>query len=252
MTRRAIALVYGLACHGLFAVGVGAMVVGLYTGLASGRGSLSGGWAWAVNTLLALQFPLVHSLLLARPGARLLHRLAPGTLGRDLSTTTYAAVASLQLILTFLLWSPSGVVWWSPQGGARVALTLLYAGSWLFLAKALWDAGLALQTGYLGWSAVVRGRRPEFGPMPVGGLFRHSRQPVYVGFALTLWTGPDWTPDRLLLALAWTLYCLVGPRLKEARYLEAYGDAFRRYRERVPYWLPALSSRVPDDERHGQ
>jgi len=37
-------------------------------------------------------------------------------LGRDLSTTTYASVASLELLLVFGLWSPSGVTCWEPTG----------------------------------------------------------------------------------------------------------------------------------------
>lgn len=68
--------------------------------------------------------------------------------------------------------------------------------------------------------------------------FRYTRQPVYLAFALTLWTGPVWTPDKLVLALLWTAYCIVGPRFKERRYLQYYGEEFERYRESVPYWLP--------------
>lgn len=116
----------------------------------------------------------------------------------------------------------------------------LYAASWLFLIKALWDAGMPLQTGALGWVAVLRGRRPTFKPFPTQGLFRSCRQPVYLGFALTLWTGPVWTPDRLALALLWTAYCGIGPLFKEKRYRSWYGEAFRLYQAQVPYLIPRL------------
>ena len=63
---------------------------------------------------------------------------------------------------------------------------------------------------------------------------------VVLGFALTLWTGPVWTPDRLALAAVWTAYCMIGPRLKERRYLAWHGEAFRRYQSEVPYMAPRL------------
>ena len=74
--------------------------------------------------------------------------------------------------------------------------------------------------------------------MPVTGLFRLTRQPIYVSFALTLWTVPTWTPDQLAVAMTLTAYCLLAPLLKEQRYRRIYGQAFISYSQTVPYWLP--------------
>lgn len=240
ITSRLLALLYGLAAHGLFLVAVGGMILNLHQGMRWSLGFARGAAAVAANALLILQFPLVHSFLLARRGRALLARMAPGGLGADLATTTFAGMAAVQIALTFLLWSPSGIVWWNPVGAAAASMNVLYGASWLFLGKALYDAGLPLQTGSLGWMAVLRGRRPVFPAFPIHGLFRICRQPVYVGFAATLWTGPVWTPDRLILATVWTAYCIAGPRLKERRYLRRHGDAFRRYQSAVPYMAPRL------------
>jgi protein-S-isoprenylcysteine O-methyltransferase Ste14 len=237
--RRFIAVLYGGLSHSLFVVAIGLMLVQLYSGLLSGWDShLAPRHRIGIDLLLLVQFPLIHSWLLARKGRRWLLRLAPNTFASDLSTTTFAAVASLQILLAFGLWVPSGIVWWQPRGATLVAQTVLYAAAWLFLIKALWDAGLGLQTGALGWRAVFRGRRPEYGSFPRKGLFRHVRQPVYLGFILVLWTGPVWTPDHLLIALVWTTYCLVGARLKERRYSRLYAEEFDGYRSLVPYLLP--------------
>ena len=83
--------------------------------------------------------------------------------------------------------------------------------------------------------------RPVFPEMPTSGLFRLIRQPIYVAFALTLWTPPVWTPDQLVLASAFTAYCLLAPRLKERRFAARYGARFDRYRAAVPYILPRLN-----------
>jgi protein-S-isoprenylcysteine O-methyltransferase Ste14 len=100
-----------------------------------------------------------------------------------------------------------------------------------------------LQSGALGWWALARGRKPVFPDMPETGLFRVVRQPIYVSFALVLWTMPVWTADQLVLATAYTAYCILAPRLKERRFTAIYGDRFRAYQARVPYWLPRLSRR---------
>jgi 2-polyprenyl-6-hydroxyphenyl methylase/3-demethylubiquinone-9 3-methyltransferase len=106
------------------------------------------------------------------------------------------------------------------------------------LAKSIYDAGLGLQTGAIGWLALYRGAKPNYPPMPTRGLFRLCRQPIYLAFALTLWTVPTWTPDQLAIAIPLTAYCLVGPILKEKRFGRRFGDEFERYRSRHSYFLP--------------
>lgn len=238
--QRGLALIDGIVCHSVFGVAIAAMILSIATGLSWGFGPFEGAAAWAANLLLVVQFPVLHSWLLSEPGGAFLDCLAPSGLGRDLRTTTYATIASLQLLVTFCLWSPSGTTWWQAEGAALWASIALYAGSWLLLLKAMADAGLDLQSGFRGWGAVVRNRRPQWKPFPTHGWFRYTRQPVYVAFFLTLWTAPVWTPDRLLLAVGWTLYCWIGPLFKESRCLRFEGERFRRYQSLVPYWFPSL------------
>lgn len=239
-TRKLLALLVGLLCHGTFLAAVLAAFVGLYGGLQAGRGRLAGAAGVLVDCLLVLQFPLLHSLLLTTRGRALLGRLWSRRFGRDLVTTSFSWIAALQLLATFVLWTPSGHVWWRPQGMLRAPWTAAYLAAWVFLGKALVDGGLGLQTGWIGWSAVWRGTRVAFPPLATAGLFARCRQPIYLGFALTLWTGPVWTPDRCFLALVWSAYCVVGPLHKELRYLRIHPVAFAEYRARVPYMLPRL------------
>ena len=240
--RRLLAVLYGAACHGTFLVAVSAMFLGLYSGMASGWGRLHGTVALIANALLVLQFPLLHSALLTRRGRSKLALLAPESLAGTLAPTSYAFLAALQIAATFLLWSPSGHILWQPTGWALLLHGSAFALAWAFLSKALFDAGLGLQTGSIGWLAVWKGERPRYPALPERGLFKACRQPIYLGFALVLWTGPTWTPDHLALAVLWSLYCIVGPLHKERRFLATYGEAFLRYRERTPYLFPRLFS----------
>jgi protein-S-isoprenylcysteine O-methyltransferase Ste14 len=237
-SQRLVALSYGLLCHVTFVAGIAAMVASLYSGMRLGHGPFSGLGAFGWDVFLVIQFAFLHSFLLTDRGRRFLAKLAPAELGRPLASTTFALISSLQLLITFGAWSQLGGVWWEPHGWLRWIVCGAYAASWGFLLKAMHDAGLATQTGFLGWGAIVRNREPSYGGFTPRGTFRYVRQPIYLAFACTLWTGPVWTPDHLLLALAWTSYCVFGPRLKERRYLRVYGERFARYREAVPYWLP--------------
>jgi ubiquinone biosynthesis O-methyltransferase len=236
--RRITAVIYGVLCHGLFAIGVGMMIFQMYSGMSKSFGALAAPLGWLANGLLLAQFPLGHSLLLSGPGRRLLARLAPGAISVSLSTTTYVIIASVQVLALFALWTPSGVIWWQAQGALFWILTALYAASWLLLGQAILDAGITLQTGSLGWWAVFRNARPAYPGMPTRGLFGLCRQPIYLAFTCTVWTVPVWTPDQLLIATGLTAYCLIGPLFKEARFTRQFGQKFIDYQKIRPYWLP--------------
>ena len=236
--RVAAAVAMGALCHSAFALAVASMAWSLAEGLQIGRGRLPGVAGVVANGLLVLQFPLLHSFLLSARGRSLLSRLSPVGSGRTLAPTTYVLVASLQLLATFHAWTPSGIVWHEPHGAVAALQYAVFAAAWVFLIKSLSDAGLAMQSGAAGWWALLRGRRVEYGAMPTGGLFAVCRQPIYLGFALVLWTAPAWTADWFVLASTWSAYCVVGPRLKEARWERTFGQQFRAYRATVPYLLP--------------
>ena len=237
--RIVLALSLGIACHLTFAAAVLAMIAAMFFGLSEGFGRVPWPLAIVANAALILQFPLMHSVLLTGQGGRFLARLVPGPHGATLLTTTYALVASLQLLALFVLWTPSGIVWWRAEGVVFWLVCTAYAAAWLILGKASFDAGIEVQSGALGWMSLLARVRPIFPDMPTRGLFRHIRQPIYVAFALTLWTVPVWTPDQLVLAISFTAYCLLAPRLKERRFAARYGERFAEYRASTPYVLPS-------------
>lgn len=243
IARISVALGLGFICHATFAIAILAMIVAMFFGLSESLGAVPWPWALLANLALIVQFPVVHSILLTKRGGRLLSRLIPGPHGATLATTSYAIIASAQLLALFALWTPSGIVWWRAEGLVFWTLTTAYAASWLLLTKASFDAGAEVQSGALGWMSLLGRIRPIFPDMPTLGLFGLIRQPIYLAFTLTLWTVPVWTPDQLGLALFFTAYCLLAPRLKERRFAARYGDEFHAYRANVPYVLPCLHAR---------
>ena len=239
LSRIIVAIFVGVFCHLVFATGVLAMISAMFFGMSQSLGIVPWPWAIIVNGLLILQFPLAHSWLLTGHGGKLLARLFSGEYGSILSTTTYAIIASIQLLILFALWTPSRIIWWQAEGVTFWLLCGAYAASWVLLAKASFDAGLEVQSGALGWLSMLANKRPVFPDMPTLGLFRFIRHPIYAAFVLTLWTVPTWTPDQLCLAICLTFYCILAPILKERRFITRYGERFESYRREVPYMIPA-------------
>jgi protein-S-isoprenylcysteine O-methyltransferase Ste14 len=247
--RITLALLWGAVCHGTFALGVGLMIYHLFHGLTRSWGAVPWPWAGLANLALLAQFPLAHSLLLTGKGRKIL-----GLIGPDprLATTNYALIASLPLALTFAFWTPSGMELWRAEGAIFWLMCALFAASWGLLGLSILQSGPQLQSGMLGWFAMLRDRTPVFPDMPETGLYRLIRQPIYLGFALTLWTMPVWTPDQLALATFWTGYCVLAPLHKERRFFKIHGDRFAAYRARVPYWLPLPRKARPDADTPAQ
>lgn len=240
---RLFAYLLGAICHLTFIFAVTAMAYSIFYGLGVGFGNFSAPWNYAVNLLLILQFPLLHSVLLSRAGRKFLAELFPPDIGNTIVTTTYATIASAQLLVLFVCWTPSNILIWLPTGVVYNILAVFYVGAWILLAKSMFDAGLGTQLGFVGWRALAKNAQPKYRPFPTSGLFRYTRQPIYLSFVLVLLTAPHWTFDRLMLTLIWSAYLYFAPRLKERRYIRHYGNDFKEYQQAVPYWIPIRFSR---------
>ena len=235
--RSLIAYFFGMICHGSFLLAGCMMFVSIYTGLTLSFGGLEFPWSWVVNLLLLLQFPLGHSYFLTKDGRKVLNVFAPKIYAKDLQTSTYVTISSLQLLLLFCFWTPSNIIIYKVELFLFLD-SLPYLISWLLLSLASVQAGWRLQTGFLGWYSVLKGRAIIFPPMPVNGLFTLTRQPIYLAFCLVLWSAPIMTLDLFILAFSYTIYCYFAPRLKEKRFQSIYGQAFETYKSKVPYFLP--------------
>ena len=242
-SHRVFAGLLGVCCHVLFFVAISVMAFSLYTGLSldvSVFGHRPVFVEWSIRLALAVSFPLFHSYLLNDRGRRLLTKLSPqscGT-GQALVSTWFVIIAALQLLLVFLLWIPTGQVLWRLEGIARIVSSVLWAGSWLLLVKAMFDSGISVQSGSLGWCSVLARRKPKYPPFATHGLFSIVRQPIYLAFLLILWTAPTMTVDSLFLAIIWSAYLCLAPKLKEARYERWHGERYREYQKQVPYLFP--------------
>ena len=239
--RWMIAFLYGLLCHVIFAASVVTMLVAMFFGMSQSFGKIPAPYSYFFNLLLLLQFPIVHSFLLSSLGKKYLLYFSPKQYSKTLAPTIFALLASIQLFLLFFCWTPTQILIWEASGISYYLMCMLYSLSWLLLIWASIDAGAELQSGALGWMSLAQNKAPKFPDLPTFGLFKFIRQPIYASFALTTWTTPNWTLDQLLIAVVFTVYCVIAPIFKERRLEKRFGDKFTDYKSQVPYMVPSLS-----------
>ena len=152
---------------------------------------------------------------------------------------TYVLFSSLALLLLFWQWRPIGGLVWSVDGpAARLAIHGVYASGWMLLlvSTCLIDHFdlFGLRQVWHHW----RGRPCAPLEFRTPGLYRHVRHPIYLSWLCIFWATPRMTAAHLVFAAATTAYILVAVRFEEGDLIRSYGDAYRRYRERVPMLLP--------------
>ena len=250
--RWMIAFLYGLLCHVIFTVSVVTMLVAMFFGMSQSFGKIPDPYSYFFNLLLLIQFPIAHSFLLSSTGQKYLRYFSPKKYSKTLAPTIFALLASIQLFLLFFCWTPTKIMIWEATGTSYFLMCTLYSFSWLLLIWASIDAGAELQSGALGWMSLAQNKAPKFPELPTFGLFKFIRQPIYASFALTTWTTPNWTLDQLLIAVVFTIYCVVAPKFKEKRLEKRFGHKFTNYKSQVPYMIPSLSLKKQNSYQKGK
>ena len=106
--------------------------------------------------------------------------------------------------------------------------------------------GQILRWTTIGLEYIVRGGRNHrvyADQLVTEGLFRHSRNPMYVGkFLMVLGTGiaSNRWPPLLAITAAYSLIYQAVTLAEEAFLRQRFGAAFDEYCRRVPRWLPVL------------
>ena len=234
------ASIYGLACHGIFVISGALMFFTLFFGFSIQISSLEQYIGVTSNIIFLIQFPLLHSFLLSQRGKFFLRLFYSKKFSGKLDTTIFATIASVQLFLLFFFWKPSGVLLWKAEGFSYLFLTMCYLLGWLLLTVSSFQAGLAVQTGALGWLSVFRNVKVKYPSMPNFGLFRIIRHPIYFSFSIILWSSPYFTADKIFVATIYTVYCISAPLFKESRFTAIYGKKFLKYKDNTPYFIPRL------------
>jgi methanethiol S-methyltransferase len=206
--------------------------------------------------LAAVLFGIVHSYL-ANPHAEavastLVGKRAVAGLYRPFYVLlSLALTAGLVLYIRLLpgrdLYRARGPAAWVLHAGQAAALA--------YAAWAVYHVGLNHLTGWESLEAWWRGTAipalPDGqGPAPRGdgtmratGPFALGRQQLNFAVLPLIWLWPRMTTKLLTFNLVMTVYLVLGSLHSEWHLVETYGQAYRFYQQRVPFFIPGLPRR---------
>ena len=175
---RSAGVALGITTHILFLI----TVIFLFQFLRWGRPDNSRHWL-LVDSLLALQFGLLHSLIL-HPVVkkRLMRRIKPEWYGLFFCLSTCGC-----LTLIFAFWRGSSGVVWEATGATRKVIECGFYGSWVGLIYSLSLSGLGYQTGLTPWLYWLRRQPAPHRQLVMHNLYRWLRHPAYLSFLGLIW-----------------------------------------------------------------
>jgi methanethiol S-methyltransferase len=199
-----------------------------------------------IDAALLLLFAAQHSVM-ARPAfKRWWRQIVP----QAAEQSTFVLASSVALILLFWQWRPLPAVVWeaSPPAAAR----LLWAVSALGWVTVLLGTFMISHAHLFGLAQVWARLRGEDLPEPqfqTRWLYRYVRHPLMLGFMVAFWATPRMTVGHLVFAVASTGYIIVATLAFEERDLAHYlGEPYRRYRAKVPAFIPRLGRGVRTED----
>jgi protein-S-isoprenylcysteine O-methyltransferase Ste14 len=187
-----------------------------------------------VDLVLLGAFAVQHSVMARRGFKDWWTRFVPEPAERS----TYVLASSVALIALFAFWRPLGGTIWSVDGAAAIVLYALCGFGWLLV---LVSTFLINHFDLFGlrqvWLYLVGKPYKSIG-FRVPGPYKLVRHPLYVGWLFAFWATPTMTVTHLLFAVACTGYILIAIQFEERDLVDALGDSYRDYRERVPMLIP--------------
>lgn len=187
------------------------------------------------NALLCLVFFAQHSGMVRRSVRKRLSLLR----SQQYYAAVYAIASGLCLWLLIGLWQPTDNLLFAFDGAARLAVQSLFVAA---IIGFIWGNKSLGHIDTLGIEAVLKPPAPAATSrnlkLSVRGPYRFVRHPLYFCSLMMIWSFPDWTADRLLLNLMWSVWIVIGARWEERDLVAVYGQPYEDYQRRVPMLIP--------------
>jgi protein-S-isoprenylcysteine O-methyltransferase Ste14 len=208
-----------------------AFVYGIVLGRPAPVNAASTGVAVAVNLLMFTVFAVHHSAM-ARTGAK---AWIADVIPPPLERSVYVWISSALFLGVTWMWVPVPGVAWELSGGWQ----------WLGRVAQLWGLWLTARAAGLLDPLALAGIRQLHGPLRPSefkavGPFLLVRHPIYLGWILMVFGAPVMTMSRLVMAVVSSAYLVLAVPWEERSLIEAFGDRYRAYQQRVRWRIVPL------------
>jgi protein-S-isoprenylcysteine O-methyltransferase Ste14 len=127
-------------------------------------------------------------------------------------------------------WRPiPAVVWGVDNGSAHKLVIGVAVAGWVLAVLAYYSIGHLELLGLRHAWRHFRGDRPHPGELVTTGVYRYLRDPMYLGFAVGMWSTPIMTAGHLLLSTGMSLYLLIGLHYERRDLVARFGDRYLTY-----------------------
>lgn len=198
------------------------------------------GQALGIDLLLLAFFGVQHSVMARRGFKRWWTRVVPTAVERS----TYCVATCVVLALLFRFWVPieEPVVWKVEHGTGAALLWGLFALGWVLVLVSTFLISHFELFGLQQVAARLTRRALPEAEFRTPLLYRYVRHPLYAGLLLTFWSVPVMTSGRLLFALGFSTYILIGIAFEERDLVLRFGERYRTYRGQVGMLIPRARS----------
>lgn len=196
------------------------------------------GWMQAVGTDVALLvlFGVQHSVMARTGFKRWWAQWVPPVVERS----TFVVATCVVLVVMFRFWVPidTPVVWRVENKAIAALLWGLFGLGWLVALVSTFLLDHFELFGLRQVHAGLAGRTAPRSEFRTPLFYRYVRHPLYVGFLMSFWSVPVMTFGRLLFALGFSAYILIGVAFEERDLLMQFGERYRAYRRQVGMLVP--------------
>jgi len=194
--------------------------------------------AVVINLALVALFGIQHAIM-ARPAFKAAWtKIIPESIERS----TFVVATVLVIAALIRGWQPiPGHLYQVENESLRTLIYVLQAAGWGIV---VWTTFLIDHFELFGlrqvWCA-FREKKLPVQQFRSPSLYRFSRHPMMVGMLIGLWAAPDMSMGRLVWALGFTVYVMLGIQIEERDLVRHLGDDYRRYQRSVSQLIPLPS-----------
>lgn len=240
-TRR-VTFAYGAVCYLVGVSGLSYLILVTLGVLPLGGGPIdleSNAAKITFNLFLIALFGLQHAIM-ARAGFK---RWWTGIIPKAAERATFTLLSGLLMANAMFFWQPlEGGLWSVESAASRWTLLSVCALSWAYMLTASFAIDHFELFGLKQVWRNLRGLDTGEPQLVQRLMYRFDRHPLMTGVLFGVWSTPDMTFNRLLLALGFSAYIVLGVAMEERDLIRRYGSHYVQFARRVRTIVPRLTS----------